>query len=291
MKMILEWINTHYLLTSVLILGLFFCLLFVGFERKKWRAREILMLATTIALCVFLNEICAHSLPLHAGTTMVVLAGIALGPKNGLLVGALARLLCNFFDGQGPWTPWQMLAWGLVGFTAGMLFHNIELRSKLKKETMGMRLALEKNHFWSFITGPILFVVVFLVLAYFSFLIYPGADKNFWGWRIYAFGLAGLFAGCVLQRRSFPVNYLTTTLFTFVIVLLLYGGIMNLAAMLMTVANGDGEVSFTALRALYVTGFPYDLSHALTAALCMFLFGDSILQKFRRVQIKFGILR
>ena len=37
------------------------------------------------------------------------------------MVGALAALCSNFFFGQGPWTPWQMYAWGLVGYVAGVL--------------------------------------------------------------------------------------------------------------------------------------------------------------------------
>ena len=52
---------------------------------------------------------------------MVVISGIALGPETGFFVGALARFVCNFFSGQGPWTPWQMFTWGLVGFLAGIL--------------------------------------------------------------------------------------------------------------------------------------------------------------------------
>jgi energy-coupling factor transport system substrate-specific component len=31
------------------------------------------------------------------------------------MVGALAGLSSNFFFGQGPWTPWQMVAWGATG--------------------------------------------------------------------------------------------------------------------------------------------------------------------------------
>ena len=44
-----------------------------------------------------------------------------------------------------------------------------------------------------------------------------------------------------------------------------------------------------ALKALYVTGLPYDLMHGAGAALCMFFAGDVILQKLQRIQIKFGI--
>ena len=49
------------------------------------------------------------------------------------MVGALAALVSNFFFGQGPWTPWQMYAWGLVGYGAGLL-----ARSRLFSRTAGV---------------------------------------------------------------------------------------------------------------------------------------------------------
>ena len=48
---------------------------------------------------------------------------IGVSTNDGLSgsVGALAALCSNFFFGQGPWTPWQMYAWGLVGYLGGVL--------------------------------------------------------------------------------------------------------------------------------------------------------------------------
>lgn len=54
-------------------------------------------------------------------TAIVILSGISFGPLNGLLTGALTALISNFFFGQGVWTLWQMLAWGLIGLLAGLL--------------------------------------------------------------------------------------------------------------------------------------------------------------------------
>jgi energy-coupling factor transport system substrate-specific component len=53
-------------------------------------------------------------------TVIVAAAGVALGPRRGFAVGALAALASNFFLGQGPHTPWQMLAWGGCGLAAGL---------------------------------------------------------------------------------------------------------------------------------------------------------------------------
>ena len=48
-------------------------------------------------------------------TDIVLLAGYALGGAPGFAVGAVAALASNLFFGQGPWTPWQMAAWGAGG--------------------------------------------------------------------------------------------------------------------------------------------------------------------------------
>lgn len=52
---------------------------------------------------------------------VVVLCGAYLGCGSGFLCGALSMLLSNFLFGQGPWTTFQMLGMGLVGFVAGAL--------------------------------------------------------------------------------------------------------------------------------------------------------------------------
>ena len=54
-------------------------------------------------------------------SAICIIAGAVFGKHSGFMVGALAALCSNFFFGQGPWTPWQMYAWGLVGYVAGVL--------------------------------------------------------------------------------------------------------------------------------------------------------------------------
>lgn len=54
-------------------------------------------------------------------SAIAIIAGVTLGRRGGFMTGALAALVSNFFFGQGPWTPWQMYAWGLVGYGAGLL--------------------------------------------------------------------------------------------------------------------------------------------------------------------------
>ena len=59
----------------------------------------------------------AHIIPV---TAIVVIAGIYLGAESGFLCGALSAVLSNIIFGQGPWTPFQMFSWGLIGFLAAI---------------------------------------------------------------------------------------------------------------------------------------------------------------------------
>lgn len=262
------------------------------FEQKKLRAREITVLATMTAICVACNEICAHTIPLHAGTAIVVLTGIALGPQAGFFVGATARFICNLFSGQGAWTPWQMIAWGLIGALAGIAFNQVKLRKKYQKDsvTLAQRLSLEKSRSFEMLMVPVVSILIAWIIAYLSYLLFGDQAESFWGWRLYLFGAAGLLIGSILQRHKLAVDDITITVFTFVVVFIIYGGVMNAAAMFLTSSiDPTAGVSLQTLKALYITGVPYDIAHAATAALCVFFAGDGILQKLQRIQVKFGI--
>jgi energy-coupling factor transport system substrate-specific component len=94
---------------------------FAWYERKRPDARIVALVATLAAFAA-LGRIAFAALPNVKPTTDIVLiAGYALGGAPGFVVGALAGLVSNFFFGQGPWTPWQMAAWGATGaFGAGL---------------------------------------------------------------------------------------------------------------------------------------------------------------------------
>lgn len=62
-------------------------------------------------------------------SAIAIVAGACLGRRNGFMVGALAALVSNMFFGQGPWTPWQMYAWGLIGYLSGVLSQKGVIRS------------------------------------------------------------------------------------------------------------------------------------------------------------------
>jgi energy-coupling factor transport system substrate-specific component len=78
-------------------------------------AKELALIATLAAAAAAGRVLFAAIPGVQPVTVIVVVAGAALGARAGIAVGATAALVSNFFLGQGPWTPWQMLAWGACG--------------------------------------------------------------------------------------------------------------------------------------------------------------------------------
>ncbi|HWE09908.1 MAG TPA: prenyltransferase/squalene oxidase repeat-containing protein [Solirubrobacteraceae bacterium] len=94
---------------------------FVWYERARPDARIVALVATLAAFAA-LGRIAFAAVPNVKPTTDIVLiSGYALGGAPGFAVGALAGLSSNFFFGQGPWTPWQMAAWGMTGVIGASL--------------------------------------------------------------------------------------------------------------------------------------------------------------------------
>src|SRR3954451_13240381 len=100
---------------STVILGAVIVIGFVWYERTHPTTRVIALVATLAAMAA-LGRVAFAALPNVKPTTDIVLiAGYVLGGAPGFMVGATAAVASNFFFGQGPWTPWQMVAWGGVG--------------------------------------------------------------------------------------------------------------------------------------------------------------------------------
>ena len=111
----------HYALSTMLITLLALVLFSCGFERRKTGSRRMILVAVMTALSVAGRFVFA-ALPFFKPiTAMVVITAIYVGPEAGFLTGALSAVISNFYFGQGPWTPFQMLSWGLLGLFAGLL--------------------------------------------------------------------------------------------------------------------------------------------------------------------------
>ena len=199
--------DKKYFFISLLVLLEAMLPFFVSFEDRKPKVRDIVTLAVTGRTAFFMLP---NFTPVMA---IVIIAGVAFGCEGGFITGAMTMFVSNFIMGQGPWTPWQMFAMGLVGFLAGLFF-----------------------------------------------------------------------AGSSVRTRN--MTKLGLCIFGALICIVVYGGIMNPASVIMWQPN----VNFSMIMASYVTGFPFDLAQATATVIALWLVARPFLEKLDRVRIKFGVL-
>lgn len=179
---------------------------FVSFEKGKPKLKEMMTISVMTAITVA-GRAAFYMVPnVKPMAALTILSGIGLGGEAGFLVGSLSMLISNIFFGQGPWTPWQMAAMGLLGWLAGIIFGN------------------ESSCSWKKV-GAI----------------------------------------CV---------------FGFLSVLLVYGGIMNPASVLMYQEHVNREMILSA----YAMGLPFDLLHAGGTVIFLLIGTRPILKKLFRIQ-------
>ena len=107
----------RYLIISLGIAVLALLLFMAGVERRNIGSRRMVITAIMTALAVF-----GRFIPLFKPiTAIIVITAVYLGAQAGFLTGAMSVLLSNIWFGQGPWTPFQMLGFGLIGLFAGYL--------------------------------------------------------------------------------------------------------------------------------------------------------------------------
>lgn len=113
--------SRRYYLCSVLMMIYAMVPFFLSFEKRRPQAREIVTLAVMCAIAVASRAafiMLPHFKPM---TGIIMITAISFGPEAGFLTGAISAFVSNFVFGQGPWTPWQMFAYGIAGFLAGIL--------------------------------------------------------------------------------------------------------------------------------------------------------------------------
>lgn len=99
-----------------------------AFENRKPKARELVIISALCAIGVA-GRTAFFMLPqFKPVAAIVIISGVAFGGETGFLVGAITAFVSNFFFGQGPWTPWQMFSFGIIGFLAGIMFQKGILR-------------------------------------------------------------------------------------------------------------------------------------------------------------------
>ncbi|MFD1427991.1 energy-coupling factor transport system substrate-specific component [Kroppenstedtia sanguinis] len=144
----MEPIRKHPLPVSLLFAALVMIPFMLRFEWRSLDSRELVLLALLTAIAA-VSRVPFAGLPSVQPTTFVIIVtAVVFGAESGFVVGAGAALVSNIFLGQGPWTPWQMLSWGLVGLTAGVLRRTPVMRWKSLRLLFGF--------IWGFLFGWIM---------------------------------------------------------------------------------------------------------------------------------------
>ena len=183
---------------------------FLIFEGRKPQARELVILSVLSALAIGGRAVFFALPGFKPVAAMVILTGVAFGAEAGFMVGAMTMFCSNVLFGQGPWTPWQMFAMGMIGLISGILFRK------------------------------------------------------------------GL-----LHRDRFSLS-----VFGGLVTLLIYGGIMNPASVLMYQLNVNWQMILTA----FLTGVSADAIHAMATVLFLWFLSEPMLEKLDRVKVKYGLI-
>jgi energy-coupling factor transport system substrate-specific component len=103
------------IVAGILIVG------WLAYERSRPSARMVALVATLAAVAALGRDAFVALPDVKPITAIALVVGYALGPLPGFTVGAIGMLASNMMLGQGPYTPWQMVAWGLVGLAGALL--------------------------------------------------------------------------------------------------------------------------------------------------------------------------
>ena len=202
--------DRKYLLMSLLIILETMVPFVLVFESRKPQARELVVIAVLCAIGIVGRAAFIAVPSFKPVAAIVIVAGVAFGGETGFLVGAMTMFGSNMLFGQGPWTPWQMFAMGLIGFLAGVLFRKGVLRRSR-------------------------------------------------------------FALCVYAALT---------------IIIIYGGLMNPASVLMSQNDPTLPMFFTA----YLTGFPVDMMHAAATVFFLWVLSQPLLEKLDRIKVKYGLI-
>ncbi|MEH6944084.1 ECF transporter S component [Bacillus sp. JJ722] len=123
--------DRKYNLISMIIAFLACVPFFLRFEKRKPQPREMMIIAVMTAISAAGRFAFAMVPGFKPVTAITAITGFAFGAEAGFLTGSMSAVVSNIFFGQGPWTPFQMFTWGLLGYIAGLLGKTGIMKSKM----------------------------------------------------------------------------------------------------------------------------------------------------------------
>ncbi len=137
-------------LVATIFVGLCVLGFWYEFERTAKGAKEIVLVSMLGTISALSRLPFAAMLNFQPCTFFIICSGYVFGPVAGFMVASLTALISNFFLGHGPWTPYQMFTWGLVGITVGWL-RKLNLSPKT-----GIIVLAAFGFFWGWLYGIII---------------------------------------------------------------------------------------------------------------------------------------
>ena len=145
-------------LVTTLVVALSLIPFIIGLERDNLKPKNIMPIVVLSALAVAGRVIFAAFPNVKPVSAIVIMAGVIFGRRSGFITGLLAALVSNVFFGQGPWTLWQMYAWGLMGYVAGTLAEHDIIKGRVSVMVFGAiapfgyTLILDSYYIFGFLT-------------------------------------------------------------------------------------------------------------------------------------------
>lgn len=124
--MVILWKRDSFLPALLLAVCGVLLLLFFSFEHSRAGAQKIVLIALLSAVSCAGRVLFAGIPSVQPSSFLIILTGLAFGPQAGFMTGAMTALTSNMLLGQGPWTVWQMAAWGLMGLLSGLLYRSLK---------------------------------------------------------------------------------------------------------------------------------------------------------------------
>lgn len=110
----------YFIISMLIILEIMLPFVF-AFEKRDGNTGNLVMISILCAIAV-VSRNALYMLPMFKpALAIIIISAVAFGGETGFLLGAMYAFVSNFFFGQGPWTPWQMFTYGIIGFLAGIL--------------------------------------------------------------------------------------------------------------------------------------------------------------------------
>ena len=122
---VLLWHDQQYNLIIMMLVVISWIPFYFKYELSHPKTREVLILAIIIALTTLARTLFILFPSFKPVSALVIIMAVVFGKQDGFLCGSLSALISDFVFGISPWTPFQMFAWGLIGYLAGMFCHQL----------------------------------------------------------------------------------------------------------------------------------------------------------------------